>query len=88
MADPGVGRRWRCSPWATGRTSSCLLGVYRSALGLSDAEATAILGVYVLGLIPGLLIGGRASDVHGRKRLMIIFAALSLVATTVPINGQ
>ncbi|WP_188537023.1 MFS transporter [Kocuria dechangensis] len=65
-----------------------LLVAYRSTLGLSDAEATAVFGVYALGLIPGLVAGGRASDVHGRRRLMIAFAALSLVATAVLITGQ
>ncbi|MFI7493815.1 MFS transporter [Kocuria sp. M4R2S49] len=65
-----------------------LLVVYRSTLGLSDAEATAVFGVYALGLIPGLVAGGRASDAHGRRTLMVVFAALSLVATAVLITGQ
>lgn len=65
-----------------------LLAVYRRTLELSDAEATAVFGVYALGLIPGLLAGGRASDVHGRRKLMIGFSALSLVATAVLITGQ
>ena len=65
-----------------------LLMVYRRTLGLSDAEATAVFGVYALGLIPGLLVAGRVSDRYGRRRLMIIFAALSLLATAVLITGQ
>lgn len=65
-----------------------LLVAYRTTLGLSDAAATAVFGVYALGLIPGLVAGGRASDAHGRRRLMIIFAALSLIATAVLITGQ
>lgn len=65
-----------------------LLAVYRRTLGLTDAQATAIFGVYALGLIPGLLIGGRASDRYGRRPLMLAFAALSLVATGVLISGQ
>lgn len=65
-----------------------LLVAYRTTLGLSDAEATAVFGVYALGLIPGLVAGGRASDVHGRRRLMIAFAGLSLAATAVLITGQ
>ena len=65
-----------------------LLAVYRRTLHLSDADATAVFGVYALGLIPGLLLGGRASDRYGRRRLMLAFAALSLVATAVLITGR
>ena len=65
-----------------------LLAVYRGTLSLSDTQATAIFGVYALGLIPGLLVGGRASDRCGRRRLMIAFAALSLLATAVLAGGQ
>jgi len=65
-----------------------LLAVYRSSLHLSDADATAVFGVYALGLIPGLLLGGRASDRYGRRRLMLGFAGLSLLATAVLITGR
>lgn len=65
-----------------------LLAVYRSALGLSDAQATGIFGVYAAGLIPGLLLAGPASDRHGRRGLMLAFTALSLLATTVLITGR
>ncbi len=65
-----------------------LLGVYRRTLGLTDTQATAVFGVYALGLVPGLLVGGRASDRFGRRGLMIAFAALSLLATAVLAGGQ
>ncbi|MBA2559375.1 MAG: MFS transporter, partial [Propionibacteriales bacterium] len=65
-----------------------LLAVYRHTLGLSDTQATAVFGVYALGLVPGLLLGGRASDRFGRRTLMIAFAALSLLATAVLAGGQ
>ncbi|WP_175483966.1 MFS transporter [Modestobacter sp. DSM 44400] len=65
-----------------------LLAVYRRDLGLSDAAATAVFGVYALGLVPGFLIGGPASDRHGRRRIMIASAALSLLATAVLITGH
>lgn len=65
-----------------------LLAVYRNSLGLSDPQATAIFGVYALGLIPGLLLAGPASDRYGRRSLMIGFAALSLLATAVLITGR
>ncbi len=65
-----------------------LLSVYRTTLDLSDAQATAIFGVYAFGLIPGLLLTGPASDRFGRRPLTLAFAALSLVATAVLITGQ
>jgi MFS family permease len=65
-----------------------LLAVYRRDLALSDASATAIFGVYALGLIPGFLIGGPASDRYGRRRIMIAFAAISLLASAVLITGR
>ena len=65
-----------------------LLAVYRTTLALSDSQATAIFGVYALGLIPGLLLTGPASDRYGRRPLMLGFAGLSLVATAVLITGQ
>ena len=65
-----------------------LLAVYRHTLALSDADATAIFGVYALGLIPGFLIGGPASDRWGRRRIMLAFTALSLVASAVLVTGR
>lgn len=65
-----------------------LLVVYRHTLALSDAQATAIFGVYAFGLMPGLLLAGPASDRYGRRALMLVFAGLSLLATAVLITGQ
>ncbi len=65
-----------------------LLAVYRHSLALSDAGATAIFGVYALGLIPGFLIGGPASDRYGRRRIMLAFTGLSLLASAVLVTGS
>lgn len=65
-----------------------LLALYRRTLGLSDADATGVFAVYAVGLIPGLILGGRVSDSRGRRPVMLVFTALSLVATAVLITGQ
>lgn len=65
-----------------------LLALYRRTLALSDADAAAVFGVYALGLIPGLVFGGRVSSRRGRRPVMLAFTALSLLATAVQITGQ
>ncbi|MCY0905950.1 MFS transporter [Arthrobacter sp. H14-L1] len=65
-----------------------LLALYRHTLGLSDAEATAVFGIYAVGLIPGLILGGRVSDAKGRRPVMLAFTGVSLLATAVLITGQ
>jgi MFS family permease len=65
-----------------------LLGIYRQQLGLTDAAATAVFGVYAMGVIPGLLVAGPASDRRGRRSLLIAFTALSLIASVVLITGR
>lgn len=56
-----------------------LLQMYRSLNGYSTATVDILLGAYVFGIIPGLLIGGPLSDRFGRRALMLpspIFAAI------------
>ncbi|WP_157357013.1 MFS transporter [Arthrobacter sp. U41] len=65
-----------------------LLALYRRTLALTDADATAVFGVYALGLIPGLIFGGRISDRRGRRPVLLAFTALSLLATAVLMTGQ
>lgn len=57
-----------------------LLVMYRDN-GLSVVTVDALLGAYVVGLVPGLLTAGRLSDEHGRKPLMIGATMLSLFAS-------
>lgn len=60
-----------------------LLNLYRTVDHLSATVVFVLLGVYVLGIIPALLIGGPLSDRHGRRPVMLaapfIAAAGSLV---------
>ena len=48
-----------------------LLVMYRELDGMSATTVYLLLGVYVLGIAPGLLIGGPASDKYGRRALML-----------------
>jgi MFS family permease len=66
-AAPGP-REWRrvalamfAVGWGANQFSSMLV-VYRDELGLGAGTLAALFGVYALGLVPGLLLGGPASD--------------------------
>ena len=52
--------------WGANQFTPMLL-LYRSQLGLSAAIVEAMFGLYAIGLIPGLLVGGSASDRIGRR---------------------
>jgi predicted MFS family arabinose efflux permease len=65
-----------------------LLLMYESRLGLSSTTVQAIFGMYVLGLIPGLLLGGPVSDRYGRRRVMAPTLALSAAATLLLVTGS
>lgn len=58
---------------------AALLPVYKGVDHLTQSDVTLMLGVYVLGLIPALLIGGPASDKYGRRALIrpaLVFTGL------------
>jgi MFS family permease len=64
-----------------------LLLLYQSELGLSATVVQGTFGLYVLGLIPGLLLGGPCSDRYGRRRLMVPTLVASLAGTVLLILG-
>jgi hypothetical protein len=66
--------------WGGNQITPMLL-VYRQALGLSTGMLEALFGVYVLGLIPGLLIAGPLSDARGRRAIVLPAVALSFLAS-------
>ena len=72
--------------WGANQFAPLLL-VYRDTLELSDASRAAAFGIYAAGLIPGLLLGGPASDRIGRRPLVLTGALLALVASAVLIAG-
>ena len=73
--------------WGANQFSPMLL-VYRDEIGLDASTRAALFGVYAAGLIPGLLLGGRASDRRGRRSLVLPFVALSPLATLILILGR
>jgi Major Facilitator Superfamily len=72
--------------WGANQFAS-LLGLYTDRLHLGDGGAQAMFGVYALGLVPGLVLGGPASDRYGRRRIALPFACLSALVTVVLMAG-
>jgi hypothetical protein len=68
--------------------STPLLLLYKQELGLTTWTVTALFAVYPLGLAPALAYSGPASDVLGRKRVMIPGMALSGVGSLVMMAGS
>ncbi|MDT0458706.1 MFS transporter [Streptomyces sp. DSM 41527] len=86
-------RHWLRTGWvmtASGWSAnqfSALLGAYHADLGLTGATTTALFGIYVLGLIPGLFLGGPAADRRGRRPVVLAALALSALATALLMAG-
>lgn len=60
---------------------AALLVVYRSELGLSAASVGLLFGAYALGLVPGLVLAGRASDRRGRRALVLPASLVAIAAS-------
>jgi MFS family permease len=72
--------------WGASQFSPMLI-VYRHELALGAAAVAGLFLVYALTLIPGLLLGGRASDRFGRRPVVVPFVALSPLATLLLVLG-
>ena len=72
--------------WGANQFTPLLL-VYRQRFGFGPAILGALWGCYAVGLVPGLLLGGAASDARGRRPVVVPFFFLSLIATGVLIAG-
>jgi predicted MFS family arabinose efflux permease len=94
----GVARWWLgpCAALAVagwgGNQFTPLVILYRQQVGHPDVVITAVFGAYVLGLVPGFLLGGGMSDRRGRRIVwwaLLISAAASAVlavgATSEPL---
>jgi MFS family permease len=55
---------------------------------LGAARLDAIFGIYALGLLPGLLFGGRASDALGRRPVALAGSTTALVGTVAMLVSQ
>jgi MFS family permease len=73
--------------WGANQFSPMLI-VYRHALGLGATAIAGLFAIYAATLIPGLLIGGPASDRFGRRAVVLPFVALSPLATLLLVLGH
>jgi MFS family permease len=64
-----------------------LLLMYRQVDGYSSVEVDLFLAFYILGLVPGFLIGGPLADRHGRKRAMAVGIVISALGSAVLAAG-
>ncbi|MER7396839.1 MFS transporter [Streptomyces sp. NPDC000151] len=74
------------SGWSANQFAA-LLGAYRAGAGLSDAAVNALLAVYAVGLIPGLLAAAPLSDRYGRRPVALGALTLNAVATLLLMFG-
>jgi predicted MFS family arabinose efflux permease len=72
--------------WGANQFSPMLI-VYRHELRLGPGAVAGLFLVYALTLIPGLLIGGPASDRFGRRPTVLPFVVLSPLATLLLVLG-
>lgn len=72
--------------WGANQFTPLLL-IYRQRFGFGPAVLGALWGCYAVGLVPGLLLGGAASDQRGRRPVVLPFFFLSLLATGVLVAG-
>ena len=82
----GVGLAVAVVGWGAQQFAPLLL-MYQDELGLTTTTIQAVFGLYVLGLIPGLLLGGPVSDRYGRRRVMVPTLAASVVGTILLMLG-
>jgi MFS family permease len=61
--------------------------MYRAELGVSAATVQAVFAMYVVGLVPGLLLGGPVSDRYGRRPVVLAALAASAAASLLLLAG-
>jgi MFS family permease len=61
---------------------------YRQRAGYSQVDVDVLLGAYVVGLVPGLLLAAALSDRLGRRPLMLAGLAASILGSVVLATGD
>ncbi|HEY2903235.1 MAG TPA: MFS transporter, partial [Polyangia bacterium] len=72
--------------WGTNHFAPLLL-LYRAFLHLQSTDLGVLFGVYAVGLVPGLLLGGPLSDRRGRRAVVLPSAIVALAGTAVLAAG-
>ena len=72
--------------WGANHFASLLL-VYRARLAFSPADLGLLFGAYAIGLLPGLLLAGRASDARGRRAIVLPASAVAILASVLLAFG-
>lgn len=65
-----------------------LMPVISDRQHFSTATLDAIFGIYALGLLPGLIVGGRAADALGRQSVALAGSATAVVGTVAMLFSQ
>jgi MFS family permease len=92
-------RRRRLRPWLAvavgvfcigwgGNQFTPLLIAYRQQAGYSRVDVDVLLGAYVIGLVPGLLLASVLSDRYGRRRLMTVGMVSSALGSAALATGD
>jgi MFS family permease len=73
--------------WAANHFAA-LMPIITDSQHLNTATIDAIFGIYALGLVPGLLVGGRASDALGRQKVAWSGSTIAVVGTVAMLLSQ
>lgn len=82
-----VGVAMFCMGWG-GNQFTPLLVAYAQHGGYTRVDVDVLLGAYVLGLIPGLLVASAFSDRHGRRRVTVVGLVSSALGSLVIAAGD
>jgi predicted MFS family arabinose efflux permease len=95
---PAAASERRVKPWLLVAAATAMLAwggnhftplllMYRQVDGYSSVEVDLFLAFYILGLVPGFLVGGPLADRYGRKRVMGVGIATGVVGSIVLAAG-
>lgn len=73
--------------WGANHFATLLL-VYRARLAFSPSDLGLLFGAYAIGLVPGLILAGRASDARGRRAIVLPASVVAIVASLLLAFGS